>query len=93
MALVRLRSAVHLQVQAKTLSEYRRLLPLAPPREDNFPLLHVPLQHTLLRFERVRVPGVDLETYETMRLPVSFQPWFRLNCLINLCLYTSYLLL
>ena len=66
MALVRFRSAVHLQVQAETLSEYRRLLPLPTPREDNFPLLHVPLQHTLLRFERVRVPGVDLETYETM---------------------------
>ena len=71
MASVRIRGALRLQMQAKAMPQHCRLLPIPSPREDDFPLLHVPLQHTLLCAQCLRVSRAHLEADETMRLPVS----------------------
>jgi hypothetical protein len=55
MASFRIRGAIHLQMQTESLPERRRLLSFPSAGEDHLPLLHVPLQHTVLRSQRMRV--------------------------------------
>ena len=70
MASLWIRGALHLQMSTESLPERRRLFSFPSPGEDHLPLFYVPLQHPLLRTQRLRVSRAYLEAAQALRLPV-----------------------